>query len=190
MDAITVCTIIGTAISLLAALGGLVTICIKIGEYSEKFKNLESCTKSFSDIISSLDKRLITVENILMIKHKGVADLFSAKHSPRSLNNIGEKVYRDMKGEEYIKKYKNLLFSIIDNENPKTALDVETAAFHACVNIDNDEAINYLKVFVYNYPTQQVSENVFAEVTLHDACFILSLPLRDMYLAEHPYILR
>ena len=44
---------------------------------------------------------------------------------------------------------------------------------------------NPIKTFIYNYPEVK-TQNGKIELDLGDACIILSFPLRDMYLKEHP----
>lgn len=47
-------------------------------------------------------------------------------------------------------------------------------------------------MYVYNAPSITVKgvngEEVSHDLTLQDVCFALSIPLRDMYLKEHPEI--
>ena len=67
---------------------------------------------------------------------------------------------------------------------------MEAAASNACAQLVTDDKANDVKVFVYNYPMQNDGGGNEVEVTLQNALFVLSLPLRDMYLAEHPHILQ
>lgn len=190
MDIITICTIIATAIALATALGSIIALCVNIGKYTEKFKNIEANYSSLQKDSKELQERLIRVEDMLMFKHKDAPDYFAAKRSPRALNALGLKVFEDMKGQDFLNNNKDVLFSRISDAEPKTALDVEQAAFNACISISNMDIFNDIKVFVYNYPTVQVKEGESKEVKLGDAIFILSLPLRDMYLQEHTEIPR
>lgn len=185
MDTITICTIIATAIAVIGALGSILALCVTIGRYTERFKNIEANYAALHESSNKQQERLIRVEDMLMFKHKDAPDYFAAKRSPRALNELGMKVFEDMKGQEFLNKNKDILFSKITNAEPKTALDVEQAAFNACVSISNMDIFNDIKVFVYNYPTVQVTDEDNKEVGLGDAIFILSLPLRDMYLKEH-----
>ena len=63
--------------------------------------------------------------------------------------------------------------------------DIKT---NECILCANETFFKQIKDFVYSYHTIKMEDGKEKEVTLEDACFILSIPLRDMYLAEHPDI--
>ena len=67
---------------------------------------------------------------------------------------------------------------------------VELNVINAIISLLDSDALNDIKVFVYNYPTIKNDKGEEVEVTLADAIDILSLPLRDMYLNDHKEILR
>ena len=58
------------------------------------------------------------------------------------------------------------------------------------ISLLDDDIINDIKVFVYNYPMVKKEDGTELEISLQDALLVLSLPLRDMYLDAHPNILR
>ena len=119
------------------------------------------------------------------------APSFSRKASPLRLNDVGERVFADCNGEEFLQQNKQLLFEWIDDEKPKTALDVEQCAMMVLRMYSNEDMFNGLKDWVYNSPAIKVEKEGKTEeliVSLDDLFFIISLPLRDMYLQEHPSI--
>lgn len=207
--------LIGLAVTIITAiLGGIWFIFNKIfhlGRFSQRFDNMDKRTcnadcdnhsrdiekmrnniESVKALFSSHDDDIKAIKGLLLIKHKEAANLFSIKNSPRQLNEIGERVYRDMNGEDFLNKNKDYLFSLINGYNPKTALDVENAAHAICVTSLENEIFNGLKNFVYNSPSYKITDRDGNErmydLAMSDICFILSLPLRDMYLKAHPEI--
>lgn len=74
----------------------------------------------------------------------------------------------------------------------KTALDVELAANFVLLSNMNNDIFNDLKIFVYNAPTYMMKDGKEGQrpydLDMNDICFVLSLPLRDMYLTEHEEI--
>ena len=146
-----------------------------------------------NDNIRTMRSDIVAIKSLLTMKHKDAASLCSIKNSPRQLNGIGKQVMNDMKGAEFLEAHKDFFFSLIDAYKPKTALDVENAAHSVCVSNTNNDMFNGLKLFVYNSPSYIVKDVNGQErpydLSLPDVCFILSLPLRDMYLKEHPEIL-
>lgn len=146
-----------------------------------------------NDNIRTMRSDIVAIKSLLTMKHKDAASLFSIKNSPRQLNGIGKQVMTDMNGAEFLEAHKDFFFSLIDAYKPKTALDVENAAHAVCVASTDNDMFNGLKNFVYNSPSYMIKDASGQErpydLSLPDVCFILSLPLRDMYLKEHPEIL-
>ncbi len=139
-----------------------------------------------SEKISEVDKSVAYV--------KGQTEfILSAKQSPRALNQYGLELFRDIDGNKFLEQNKHRLFAFIDAESPKTAYDVEEDAKRAVFSLRDDDSFNEIKVWLYNSPAKKIkiggkeTDYCFA---LEDACFVISLPLRDMYLEEHPEILK
>lgn len=201
--------LIGTAVTIIVAvLSGVWFICGKIfrlGRITQRFEDVDTRTrnadcdthskdiKEVKTLISSHDDDIKTIKDFLLMTNKKASVLFSVKNSPRQLNEIGNKVFADMKGENFLNQNKEYLFSQIDGYNPKTALDVENAAHAVCITSVDNEIFNGLKNFVYNSPSYKIIDREGKErmydLAMSDICFILSLPLRDMYLEIHPEIL-
>ncbi len=139
--------------------------------------------------INEIKQELIAIRTYLTVKDIDVENVFSKKHSPRELNEAGEKLYADIRGKEFLDKNKDILIQGIDNKTPKTALDVEESSLEVLVSfIDNDMFIG-LKNWVYNSsPRKLIIDGVEKDysISMNDVCFVLSLPLRNMYLDLHP----
>lgn len=197
--------LIGTFITSIAAiLGGvwfIINRAFKAGEKNGKIMEIDKrtcnakCELHDNDIsllkqdLKEIKTDIIAIKSLLVMKHKNAADIFSVKNSPRKLNENGERLFSDIEGDKFLLSNKAFFFSKIDELSPKTALDVENAANFVCTsNIDN-EIFNGLKNFVYNSPTYTLKDAEGKErlydISMSDICFVLSLPLRDMYLSEH-----
>lgn len=147
--------------------------------------------KDIDNVKIQLDKvndNLTKINSLLLLKYKDASKVFSVKNSPRKLNEIGEKVYADINGEEFLNANEEFLFSLIDTYHPKTALDVENAAHAVCAVSTENEIFNGIKNYVYNSPSYKMPDDKLYDLTLPDICFVLSLPLRDRYLKAHPEI--
>ena len=200
--------LIGIAVGIVATvLGGVWFIFSKIfgmGRFSRRIEEIENRTCNAAcdvhdrdiDIIKgelkNVNENLIKVTSLLLLKHKEAGKLFSAKNSPRQLNEMGKQVLSDIKGMDFLHANKDFLFTGIDDYRPKTALDVENAAHAVCAVSTNYEMFNGIKNFVYNSPSYKLKDaeghERMYDLALSDVCFVLSLPLRDMYLAAHPEI--
>lgn len=119
--------------------------------------------------------------------------ILSAKQSPRTLNKYGLELFQEIDGESFLAENKQKLFDFIDAESPKTAYDVEVDARKAVHSLTDDDSFNRIKVWLYNSPAKKIEvEGKETEYcfSLEDACFVISLPLRDMYIESHPNILK
>lgn len=134
---------------------------------------------------------LTTIRTYIATSDPKRSAIFSKKASPRKLNDIGMQLMESCKGSQFLQDNKTLLFQWLDMKKPTTALDVEICALEVLIeNVDND-IFRPLKSWVYNSPAlnvEQDGEAVEIAVTMRDVCFVISLPLRDMYLEEHPHI--
>lgn len=121
-------------------------------------------------------------------------DIMSEKHSPRVLNKNGLGIFNEINGQQLLDDNKNLFFEAIDNFAPKTALDVEAFCFAALRLKSNEDCFNAIKIWVYNAPSRDIigedGTPKKKDISFDTVLFILSIPLRDMYLKEHPEILQ
>lgn len=154
----------------------------------------------FSRMQSGFDKMHGDIDamqaDILMVKAAIKANddpgYLSMKRSPRRLSELGEQILKDIDGADFIRQHRETLFEIMDRYKPRTALDVENAAGDACVVATDSDIFDGIKNYVYNAPSYMVKDADGKEqrydLSLMDACFVLSLPLRDLYLEAHPEI--
>lgn len=163
--------------------------CSTHAEEISKLKSMEGLPcKEHSEIYHSIKEDLARIEGILTIRNPK-AYRFSAKRSPRQLNEEGIKIFEAIKGQEFLDANFALFESCIDKKQPKTALDVETYALEVLLYNLNLDIFNPIKDWVYNSPAIEMTDKngTVSEysLTISDVCFILSLPLRNMYLKGH-----
>ena len=162
-------------------------------ETRENIDNLRQETRNNTKQINILLNDVSSIKELLTHKHKDALKFFALKHSPLQLNDFGIHLIEEINGMDFIDKNKEYLMKRIDNDNPRTALDVETSAFMACIEYNNKEEFDYIKDFIYNSPEYKVKdkdgEDMRYDLSISDICFVLSIPLRDLYLSLHPEIL-
>ncbi len=146
------------------------------------------CSKhdeSFGKIMEAITE----IRAFLMTKNPKTATMFAIKHSPLQLNEAGKELLEDIGGKAFLEENKDLLIASIEEKTPKTALDAEESALEVLFAHLDDDMFNGMKKWVYNSPSRKVEidgEEKDYSVTINDVCFVLSLPLRDMYLELHP----
>ena len=165
---------------------------------SEEMKKDMLCLKSDVSLLqremSEVRVDIFDIKTILVKQFPNVLEAFSMKKSPRVLNELGNQIFSQINGAEFLETNKSFFFRLIDERKPKTALDVEISARVVCVESSNDDIFNDIKLFVYNAPSMTIptddGKSKRYDLSLEDICYILSLPLRDMYLEAHPDIER
>lgn len=153
---------------------------LKRMEDSDAKMNDLPCMNHHSDITA--------IKSILIQKYPNAANVFSMKASPRKLNSTGEKVYDDINGELFLLENKNKFFEYIDKNSPLKPLDVEQYAYASLLYYTGTDIFNNIKDYVYNAKSIIKEDGERYDIALNDVCYVLSIPLRDMYLMGHPDI--
>lgn len=188
-------TVIAAVVTIL---GGVYTMFQFVFQVGKTKEHLEGFEKNTIDRLDKIDKRLDSIDEtvedhtlalvqiftFLGQKYPKRGSIFAQKSSPRSLNELGKKVFEDINGQEFLDENKDILFTFIDNESPQTRLDVESYSMQALMKLTGDSVFNRLKDYVYEAPAMELPDGKKYELTIGDICFILSLPLRDMYIKE------
>ncbi|MBQ8223655.1 MAG: hypothetical protein IJZ87_10015 [Bacteroidales bacterium] len=155
---------------------------------TEEKVNTLPCSKH-DDIFQDIREQLVEIRTILTIKSPKVANTFSQKESLRELNKAGIELFSDIQGEEFLNQNKDIFIKGIDNKNPKTALDVEESALEVLFTLTDNDMFIRIKNWVCNCSTRKIIVDGVEkkyDITMSDVCFVLSLPLRNMYLDLHP----
>ena len=159
-------------------------------------KNVNRLTKNLNGLtckVKDLTRDVVSIKSFLSIKHKEDVDLVGLKNSPTKLTDFGNKILEELDGINFINDNKEYLIARLDEEKPRTALDVENSALMVFVNFCSSEKFDGIKNFIYNSPEYNIKDKNGCDkkynLNLIDVCFILSIPLRDLYLELRPEIL-
>ncbi|MBD5300230.1 MAG: hypothetical protein HDS17_01995 [Bacteroides sp.] len=165
--------------------------------HSSRIEMHDSQLESNGRLLSEMKGQLDLLLKLAIDKNKvniiSIADNYSEKNSPRRLNENGEKLLNESGGAEFIEKYSDFFIARMEEQTPKTALDVEDLASSILLAHSNDDIFISLKNWIYNAPPREIKSvdgSVrMADVGLNDIVFVMSLPLRDKYLKRHPNIM-
>lgn len=138
-----------------------------------------------------ITQQLSTIITYLQVKDSKAAAIFSKKASPRKLNAEGIALFKDCGGQEFLDENKDELIESIAAKDPATALDVESLALIVLIARLDSDIFNKLKQWVYNSPSRKINiqgEEKEYTINMNDICFVISIPLRDLYLNMHPDI--
>ena len=191
MDTLQIITLLAT----LGVFGGLYYLGHNMGQLKSEighiFRRLDElpCREHSKEI----EKSKIDISEIqifLKTKYPSSERIIGRKQSPMGLNEHGEKLLNDIAGMEYLNSRKDDFIMRIGSKSPTAALDVEQYAYMVMMEQTNDISFKPIKDVIYlHQPVDIIDENGNNKkytYTLQDACFALSIPLRDMYLELHP----
>ena len=160
----------------------------KHDKHEERLNNSESLLHKMEGQLELLVNNSIMKSTEKIRSRSG--HTFSAKHSPRVLNQNGEALLNECGGKEFLDKNMDIFIDKIRKMQPKTALDVENLAIAVMKAATIEDIFNPIKDWVYNAPIREVcnpdGSTSEIEVTLEDIVFVLSLPVRDKYLEQYP----
>jgi hypothetical protein len=154
----------------------------RLDKVEDKIKDSHCVThlKSTSDL-NTLMHKVSIIEKAIIAMSPEKLDIFSEAHSPRQLNDLGEKLYKQSSAQQVLEENTEYLITQINKLRPETAYDVEECAYKALIDGTSQDWFNPIKVFLYNNP-------VFEEhdINLAVICHIMSIELRNKYLSIHP----
>lgn len=113
------------------------------------------------------------------VKTKGI---LQAK-SPMQLTDLGKKLLENSGAKRIIDDKYGELEKTINEQNPKTAYDVQNYISKLIAKLENEDFMSSIKIFVYNNP--ELENRPLELVDIQGAMVIY---LRDLYLEKHPEI--
>ncbi|MCM1250255.1 MAG: hypothetical protein NC209_03800 [Alistipes sp.] len=164
----------------------------RVSKCEEKESEFAEMIKKIGSDFDKVRENIQSIKDYLVQKDEKAAILFSMKNSPRVLNENGQAIYNIIEGDKFIADNYDLLMQRLSEKSPTTALDVELYAKEVCIELLANPMFERIKNIVYNHPaviikTPDGNDSEYG-FTIADACFVLSLPLRDEYLKAHPEI--
>lgn len=163
--------------------------------YYNRFVPMEKKTENNEKRMEKLpcakhEKQIYSIRDYLYARYpQAFGPYLMQKKSPSQLNEEGDRIFEELRGASFLEANGPRLMDEIERKRPQTPFDVEL--FARCVLFDSlsDTAFNDIKRWVYEAPMRkQIIDGVEEEyvVTIDDVVFVLSVPLRDLYLKCHP----
>ena len=162
--------------------------------YYSRFVPMEQKVDSNQKRIEDLpcarhEEDIASIRAYLLAKYPKAFGTYAQKKSPRRLNEEGERLFKEVGGAAFLEANGAALMKRMEQKKPKTPLDVEQFALDVLYGALNDDMFIEIKRWVYDVPMRKLTidgKEKDYEVTMNDVCFVLSIPLRDMYLELHP----
>ena len=129
------------------------------------------------------------LENVkvwIMKKDKSMIETFSAKHSPRRLTEMGEKVLNESGGKRCIDENLNFFMSELEKNHPRTPYDVEEQSQNVVMRNTRLKIFDDIKRYLYETPEVVKTEDGEEEISIFIIGHVMGIYLRDIYLKAHP----
>lgn len=159
--------------------------------HEPSIEEIRTDVKTLRRDIDGVKMDVKSIKDYLVTKDQKAINVLAMKNSPMVLNENGMQIYNIIRGSKFLADNKAVLFEQINNNKPRTPLDVEIAAKEVLIDNLSSPIFDEIKNIVYNYPSIQIKQDdkeVEYAISISDVCFVLSIPLRDMYLELHPEI--
>ena len=176
-------TIISVFIASVPILLGIFTLLIKFGGFKESFNNMTQSIDKMDKNITKNTHILRAVTTFLYTSSDATTGLFES-NSPITLTDIGKEVLNVSGGKEYVDNNIDGLIQKMEEENLKTALDVQNYSSSLLFQKIDDDNFKKIKNFIYNNPNYK-KVNISSTVIIKT----MSIYLRDKYLDRHPNLL-
>ena len=208
-----ICTVVGTAVGVIAAiLGGVKYLLDRermYVEHDQKITNLEEKTdnlpcwkhgesigtlaynlESIKETMQSNNGMLIELSRWAMHMDESLIDKLAQKHSPLRMTKAGEYLYEVSGAKKAIDEIADRLIREMEAMGLRTELDVEDKSLDMILKNNNDSVFDPVKKYVY-YSTDTIQVEKAMEPIKFNMLSIMklmSIDLRDRYLARHPEI--
>ena len=125
----------------------------------------------------------------VMKKDQAMIDVLK-KRSPLSMTPVGKTIFERMPTKKLVDDYREYLLREVEQEDPKTAFDVEDISFKIMLRHINHPMFNELKEYLYYSPEKvniedpETGNGVEVEVNMSMAMRLMGVYLRDLYLEQ------
>ena len=162
---------------------------VSIVRHDVSITRYDAAIAKHDDSIASLKDSVTEVIAYLISKDLNAGAVLTLKHSPRCLSEEGLRLFDEIGGAAFLEANGKALLAIMEQKRPKTPYDVELYALDVLYGKFSDDIFNDMKRWVYNSSRRKViinGEEKYYDVTMNEVLYVLSIPLRDMYLEMHP----
>jgi hypothetical protein len=169
--------IIGYA--LLVLITGLVVW--KTAKFYFATKQLHNDFPSIKTLLSDIKTGFTTLNQVLLEKQVISQSCFSQAKSPRQLNPIGEKMYKESGAEALFNLVKGELLAELSKKTFDSFLELERESLNVVLAKMDDTRFKGIQNFAFEHSIFEGNNLTYTDI-LH----VISLKLRNEYLTNHP----
>lgn len=165
----------------------------RIGTLDSRIDTLDSRIDSLDGRIDSMGDNLSDISRWIMKLDPSTIDTLAMKHSPRRMTAAGLQLYEISGAKNALENNVEYFLEELQKINPSTPFDVEDKAFDVLMKNLSMPLFNPIKNYIYYQPDKvtlktESGEDVTVTLSLMAIVKLMSLELRDRYLAAHPEI--
>jgi len=149
-------------------------------DFNKSMDKLDITMNGLKDITYKITNGLDSLNKVLLEKNVISQSCFSNGNSPRVINDLGKRLYKESGADNLYIKIKEELLSELSKIPFDSNLDLERKCLNLLIDRMEKPEFKDIKDFTYQHPN---FENTPLSYT--DILFIIALTLRDEYLKEH-----
>lgn len=148
---------------------------------------------SMKETLDSINEQVTTISKWIMHIDDDMIDRLSQKCSPRVMTALGRNLFDISGARAAIDGNTDFLIGEVEKKGPKTPFDVENSALDVLLGNMTHPLFNEIKNYIYYQPedvelTDADGSKKTVKISLFSIIKLMSLELRDRYLAAHPDI--
>lgn len=159
----------------------IIKITITLDRFYMKTKRLHDTVPGMERLLMKIDTGLTLLNKTLLNKSIINESCYSSDHSPRAVNILGEKLFKESGADALFASQKKMLLNELALKPIDSLLQLQTEALNVLLAHWDDPAFRPLQNFVYQHPTYDRTP-----LSYPDLLFVISLKLRDYYISKHP----
>lgn len=164
-----------------------------IESHKDVMKEIRSGVSSLNVRVDSMSDNLSDISKWIMKFDPSTIDTLAMKHSPMKMTTAGLQLYEISGAQKAMMDNAEFLLGELQKINPSTPFDVEDKAFDVLMKNLSLPLFNPIKNYIYYQPDKvtlktESGEDVTVTLSLMAIVKLMSLDLRDRYLAAHPEI--
>ena len=159
----------------------IVKITITLDRFYVETKKLHDKVPNMERLLAKIDAGLSSLNDTLLGKSVIDKSCYSRDRSPRTVNELGEKLFKESGADAVYLSMEEELAQELALKPIKSLLQLQTESLNVMLAHRDDSAFLPLQNFVYQHPTYNDTPLAYTDVL-----FVMALKLRDFYLTKHP----
>jgi len=160
----------------------------KYFKHKHRIDGMQKACDEMPSISSKLDKIDVNFGKLIVFltqKHDDLNTGLFQSFSPIQLTSLGDRLLDESGGKKFVDKHMEGIMKVMESEDFKSALDVQTFSTSIVVNRFNEDDFIDIRNYLYKNPVFK-SEIKNIDLTPTLICQLIGISIRDRYFEKHP----